>query len=49
VVANPLPRPRRRQDIHHDPRYYGMRNQLVDFLVNRSRRHQEAYKVVNLR
>jgi nitrate/nitrite transport system ATP-binding protein len=49
VVANPLPRPRRRQDIHHDPRYYGMRNQLVDFLVNRSRRHQEGYKVVNLR
>ena len=51
VVANPLPRPRARHHIHHDPRYYGVRNHLVDFLVNRSRRFQSAQeaKVVNLR
>ena len=49
VLTNSVSRPRRRQDLHHDPNYYGFRNQLVDFLVNRSRRHQETYKVVNLR
>jgi nitrate/nitrite transport system ATP-binding protein len=50
-VLNPLPKPRQRQDIHHDPRYYGTRNHLLDFLVNRSKRYQsaEGAKVVNLR
>jgi nitrate/nitrite transport system ATP-binding protein len=50
-VLNPLPKPRHRQDIHHDPRYYGTRNHLLDFLVNRSKRYQsaEGAKVVNLR
>jgi nitrate/nitrite transport system ATP-binding protein len=53
VVANPLPKPRVRLEIHHDPRYYGIRNHLVDFLVNRSKRYQSAQereaRVVNLR
>jgi nitrate/nitrite transport system ATP-binding protein len=53
IVANPLPKPRRRNEAHHDPRYYGVRNHLVDFLVNRSRGYQlaqqPAAKVVNLR
>ena len=54
VVVNPLAKPRDRHEIHHDPRYYGIRNHLVDFLVNRSRLFQSrqaapAAKVVNLR
>jgi nitrate/nitrite transport system ATP-binding protein len=53
LVANPLPKPRRRNEVHHDPRYYGVRNHLVDFLVNRSKGYQQAQppaaKVVNLR
>ena len=50
-VLNPLPKPRHRHDIHHDARYYGTRNHLLDFLVNRSKRYQsaEGAKVVNLR
>jgi len=40
VVANTLPRPRDRHDIHHDPQYYRVRNHLVDFLVNRSKLYQ---------
>jgi nitrate/nitrite transport system ATP-binding protein len=59
AVVNALPRPRQRHDIHHDPRYYGMRNHLVDFLVHRSKHYQSgqaarppqpaAAKIVNLR
>jgi nitrate/nitrite transport system ATP-binding protein len=53
IVLNPLAKPRNRHDIHHDARYYGVRNHLVDFLVNRSKRYQSAQareaKVVNLR
>jgi len=37
VVENPLPRDRARATMHHDPRFYALRNQLIDFLVNRSR------------
>ena len=45
IVANPLPKPRARQDLHHDPRYYGIRNHLLDFLVNRSKTYQlEEYR-----
>jgi nitrate/nitrite transport system ATP-binding protein len=45
IVANPLPKPRVRQDLHHDPRYYGIRNHLLDFLVNRSKTYQlEEYR-----
>ena len=58
VVENPLAKPRDRHSIHHDPQYYGVRNHIVDFLVNRSKRYQSgelrtprasAAKVVNLR
>ena len=45
AVTNPLPKPRARQDVHHDPRYYGIRNHLLDFLVNRSKTYQlEEYR-----
>jgi nitrate/nitrite transport system ATP-binding protein len=40
AVENTLPRPRDRHSIHHDPQYYRVRNHLVDFLVNRSKRYQ---------
>jgi nitrate/nitrite transport system ATP-binding protein len=42
TIDSTLPRPRERNHIHHDPRYYRMRNQLVDFLVNRSVRHSRG-------
>ncbi len=38
VLRNPLPRDRTRQTIFHDPRYYEVRNHLLDFLVSRSGR-----------
>lgn len=37
IVRNVLPRPRRRAELHHDPRYYAIRNHLVDFLVSRAK------------
>jgi nitrate/nitrite transport system ATP-binding protein len=58
MVDNTIPKPRDRHSIHHDPQYYGIRNQLVDFLVNRSKRYQSgelravrasSAKIVNLR
>jgi nitrate/nitrite transport system ATP-binding protein len=42
IVQNTLARPRDRHSIHHDPQYYGIRNHLVDFLVNRSRLYQSG-------
>src|SRR6186713_2553909 len=33
VVENPLPKRRRRQDVHRHPLYYGVRNHIIDFLV----------------
>ena len=45
IVDNPLPKPRERHHVHHDPRYYRTRNHLVDFLVNRSKTYQlEEYR-----
>ena len=45
TVPNHLPKPRSRTEVHHDPRYYGLRNHLVDFLVNRSKTYQlEEYR-----
>ena len=45
IVVNPLPKPRERQQIHHDQRYYRTRNHLVDFLVNRAKTYQlEEYR-----
>jgi nitrate/nitrite transport system ATP-binding protein len=37
IVANTLPRNRSRHTIHKEPRYYPIRNHLVDFLVSRSK------------
>ncbi|TCT08044.1 ABC transporter ATP-binding protein [Aquabacter spiritensis] len=37
IVENPLPRDRRRLDIHKQPDFYAVRNHLIDFLVERSR------------
>src|SRR5215510_13150954 len=37
VVENPLPKDRKRNDIHKHPLYYGVRNHIIDFLVVRSR------------
>src|SRR6186713_1182679 len=37
VVENPLPKRRRRQDVHRHPLYYGVRNHIIDFLVSRSK------------
>ena len=37
IVDVTLPRSRTRHDMHHDPRYYRIRNHLVDFLVSRSK------------
>jgi nitrate/nitrite transport system ATP-binding protein len=51
IVDNTLGRPRSRNEVHHDPRYYGLRNHLVDFLINRSKRYQsdQSGKIVNLK
>ncbi|MBV9190751.1 MAG: ABC transporter ATP-binding protein [Betaproteobacteria bacterium] len=58
AVINPLAKPRDRHSIHHDAQYYGVRNHIVDFLVNRSKRYQSgelrsarspSAKIVNLR
>jgi nitrate/nitrite transport system ATP-binding protein len=37
IVVNTLPRSRTRHDMHRHPHYYGLRNHLLDFLVDRSR------------
>jgi nitrate/nitrite transport system ATP-binding protein len=42
IVVNTLPRKRTRQEIHHHPHYYLIRNHLVDFLMHRSRAIQEG-------
>ena len=36
IVENPLPLERKRDEIHHHPDYYTLRNHLIDFLVTRS-------------
>jgi len=37
IVVNPLPKDRRRDDVHKHPLFYAVRNYLIDFLVTRSR------------
>ena len=39
MVINTLPADRTRHNMHHDPQFYRIRNHLVDFLVQRSRRY----------
>ncbi len=41
IVENPLPKERRRADIHRHPGFYAIRNHLIDFLVTRSRRFRD--------
>ena len=36
AVANPLPRKRKRAELHRLPGYYELRNHIIDFLVHRS-------------
>jgi len=37
IVVNPLPKDRRRDDVHKHSLFYAVRNYLIDFLVTRSR------------
>jgi nitrate/nitrite transport system ATP-binding protein len=37
IVVNPLPKDRRRIDLHRHPLYYPFRNHILDFLVTRSK------------
>jgi nitrate/nitrite transport system ATP-binding protein len=39
VVVNPLPRSRKRSDLHRLEGYYDFRNRIVDFLVSRASAH----------
>ncbi|MBI3436975.1 MAG: ABC transporter ATP-binding protein [Proteobacteria bacterium] len=41
IVENPLPKHRGRNDLHKHPRYYGVRNHIIDFLVARSKTFAE--------
>lgn len=41
IVENSLPRERTRHDMHHHENYYPLRNHLIDFLVNRSKKFEE--------
>jgi nitrate/nitrite transport system ATP-binding protein len=42
IIENALPRPRARADLHRHPHYYAIRNHVIDFLVERSRRLAES-------
>lgn len=44
IVMNTMPKSRTRESMHHDPQFYRIRNHLVDFLVNRSKRLQAAHE-----
>lgn len=39
MVTNPLPRNRKRAELHHLDGYYPLRNHIVDFLVHRAKAH----------
>ncbi|KAA9001274.1 ABC transporter ATP-binding protein [Affinibrenneria salicis] len=43
IVVNTLPADRTRESLHHHPRFYPMRNHLVDFLINRSKTIQASH------
>lgn len=36
VLSNPLPRPRERASLHHQPGYHELRDHILDFLITRS-------------
>lgn len=42
IVKNPLPRARKRENMHRHPHYYPLRNHLLDFLVSRSKAFDET-------
>ena len=42
IVVNTLPKNRSRETLQKEPRFYAIRNHLVDFLVSRSKRFSEA-------
>jgi len=44
IVDNPLPKERKRTDVHKHPLYYGVRNHIIDFLVSRSKAFAEGIK-----
>ena len=44
IVDNPLPKERKRADVHKHPLYYGVRNHIIDFLVSRSKAFAEEIK-----
>jgi nitrate/nitrite transport system ATP-binding protein len=44
IVENPLPKERKRIDVHKHPLYYGVRNHIIDFLVSRSKAFAEEIK-----
>jgi nitrate/nitrite transport system ATP-binding protein len=44
IVDNPLPKARKRTDVHKHPLYYGVRNHIIDFLVSRSKAFAEEIK-----
>jgi nitrate/nitrite transport system ATP-binding protein len=37
IVVNPLPKERNRDEVHHEPGYYAVRNHILDFLISRSK------------
>jgi nitrate/nitrite transport system ATP-binding protein len=41
IVVNTLPQERSRETLHKEPRFYAIRNHLVNFLVSRSRRFND--------
>ncbi|MFG1398831.1 ABC transporter ATP-binding protein [Roseixanthobacter pseudopolyaromaticivorans] len=45
IVQNPLPRDRRRLDIHKQGDFYAVRNHLIDFLVERSKTFKDQRPV----
>jgi hypothetical protein len=51
ILDNPLPRERKRSDVHKHPLYYGVRNHIIDFLwtsKNRARCRRLAKDWENL-
>jgi nitrate/nitrite transport system ATP-binding protein len=47
IVENPLPKERKRNDIHRHPLFYGVRNHIIDFLVSRSKNFADEMKGAN--
>jgi nitrate/nitrite transport system ATP-binding protein len=37
IAVNPLSKTRRRNEVHHEPAYYAVRNHILDFMITRSK------------